>query len=298
MSDGSLQLVKTITEANGTAKQSSIGASNQVTTTETITKPTGLDRNGIPLVWMHLEEEFEPAGDLVQTFNVDHNGMPRVTISWFHARSGGMTSADPGPCFMHVTTASDGERITTQGAKRTWQWVGNGSPTTKDVQALVTAWKVVLEHEVRGTCPNYTITWQEANIAVSAAANPAAEPAKNAPSAAQPTITKGEWKTTDADKHDNPNAAKGQPSVEKVNLSANQVAVVWWNARLSNEAARAPREFLVLTKSIEVTYEGAYRLFTWTGSNTPTIEQITDLAKYFAGVLASDGSKWTFRIVQ
>jgi hypothetical protein len=246
-----------------------------------------------------VEVAFEPAGNVFQTFNVVHNPN-QVTLAWFNVsvESAGNWQ-DLGVCSLFVITDPNGARIKTNGAYRTFEKIGD-EPTEVEIEKLAADIVTILEVEPRGLCAEpgaYNVIWQNAASTVSAIAS-ITTTAKVMTPAAPATTVPAEAKWDEGEFIANPNASSGQPNTIEVTLAKNQVAVVWWNAHLPGESGRDPREFLVLTKSAEVTYEGAIRFYAWSGSEPPTKQQVIDLAEYFAALLKSDdGQDWSFRIV-
>jgi len=142
------------------------------------TTPAALSATDIPEVQVSSgavvtatwqEVDFHPAGDKQDVVNVDHKGLPRVTISWYFAGPGDKAPTEA--CTVHVTTHPKGERITFLGAFRTWEWTGatGASPPTKEqIRQLVADWIKVLEAEPRGACAKrgaYRVTWQDPSLA-------------------------------------------------------------------------------------------------------------------------------------
>ncbi len=99
-------------------------------------------------------------GDKILTIPVDPN-QGEVAIAWFHARTG--NQGDPGPCTMYAMTKSGD--VTYQGGLRFWKLAAGGNFTSDQFKVLVTYWKGVLQEENRGTCPNYTVLFQDSGMA-------------------------------------------------------------------------------------------------------------------------------------
>lgn len=124
--------------------------------------------NDPPSPWTELD--FEPAGDLRQTFNLNADAKPVVFLTWFHVQvydpSG--KAQNLGACSLRITTASDGERVSTPGAYREFGLPNFAQYSPDQLHELVRWWLTKLESEPRGACGqsgDYLVSWQDASMA-------------------------------------------------------------------------------------------------------------------------------------
>lgn len=146
-----------------------------VTTTPVPAKPAAVrGPNDPPTPW--TEVEFQFAGDHRAVYNHDNDGKPTAYLTWFQVRVHKDTGVveDLGACSLRVTTAPDGERLSTPGAFRKF---GLPAIYTKDQLYELTRWWIgILETEPRGACAKvgaYSVSWQDPNLAPS---NPQGRP--------------------------------------------------------------------------------------------------------------------------